>query len=525
MVTSDDGQEELYCLKLEGEYYMFLPSYAETDNIRICTNPVYDVFIDGQKLSRNGTCSDFPMNTKLELYFCSFGKEGYETVTFVQSANVATMYIDIPSGNMEYIHEKKGNAEAATVRLYTEDGTLDFSGPAESLKGRGNATWEAEKKSYSLLLWREADLLNMGQAQRWILLANAYDSSHIRNKVVYDAAATAGLAFTPETRYTDLYLNGEYAGLYLLSERNEIHPERVKIPLESGFLVSRDFLYSMVEQGYPHVETENGFALRIHHSAVNQESLQSVWQSVENAILADDGIDPVSGKSWEELIDLDSWAHKFLLEELFCNFDAGFVSQYFYGDTSESPLKIYAGPIWDFDNSLGRGGWVSKYPGAIVANRPYFFEGDEVSLFYHLYQKDAFYTRVVELFESVYEPLLMRLTDGGIQGYADAVSQAVKANQIRWNTGDTQSAAEKVARFLKERTEIFCDLWVRKKPYCTVELMEDSLPLGFWLVPQGNALAGIPEAEGSMWQDMDTGVPFDITQPILEDVCISLTTN
>ena len=162
IVTSDGVQEELLSMKQGGEYYIFLPSYAEEDNMLICTNPIYNVFIDGQQLTRNQPCSDFPVNTKLELYFRSMGNEGYETVTFVQSRNVPTMYIDVPSGNMEYIHEKKGNAEAASVRLYTADGTLNYSGTAESLKGRGNATWEAEKKSYSMQLLGEANFLEIG---------------------------------------------------------------------------------------------------------------------------------------------------------------------------------------------------------------------------------------------------------------------------------------------------------------------------------------------------------------------------
>lgn len=522
IVTSDGGQEELRCMKLDGEYYMFLPSYAEEEKLHICTNLIYDVSIDGRQLLRNQSCSEFPVNTKLELCFRSPGNEGCETVTFVQSRNVATVYIDVPSGNMDYIHEKKSNAEAASVRVYTANGTLDYSGSAESLKGRGNATWEAEKKSYSLTLLGEADLLGMGQAQRWVLLANAYDSSHIRNKIAYDAAK-AGLSFTPETCWVDLYLNGEYAGLYLLSERNEVHPERVGISAESGFLVSRDLLYRMEEQGYPHIKTENGVAFRIHHSALSHQELQTVWQSVENAILAENGIDPVSGKSWEELIDLDSWAHKFLLEELFCNFDAGFVSQYFYADTSVSPAKIYAGPIWDFDNSMGRGSWVFSNPGAVAANRPS-FHSDGVSLFYYLYQKEAFRKRVTELFSSVYEPMMQELMNCTIREYAEFVAPAASANQIRWNIGDVEKYTERIVDFLRNRTEIFHDFWVNETAYCTVEFLENLQLQGFWMVRKGSVLTGLPEAEGSVWYDTTAGEPFDVTQPVWEDMCLSLQT-
>lgn len=518
-VTSDGAEEEIRCLKLEGEYYMFLPGYAEADQVRIRVNPVYDVFIDGRQLEQDQSCADFPVNTKLELYFRSLKNEGYETVTFVRSANVAAMYIDVPSGSMEYIHAKKGNAEGAAVRLYTIGGQQSYSGEAESINGRGNATWEAEKKSYSLCLAGEANLLDMGCAQRWILLANAYDLSQIRNKVVYDTAIKAGLPFSPETNWVDLYLNGEYAGLYLLSERNEVHPQRVAIPKENGFLVSLEFPYRLIEQNYPHVTTEKGLALRIHHSSVTQQELQHLWQSAENAILAENGIDPVSGKSWEELIDLESWAHKYLLEELFGNFDAGSVSQYFYCNLSEPEPKICAGPVWDFDNSLGRGGWTASNPCSFLANRAHFFSWEDAPLFHALYQKEAFYNRVTELFVTVYEPLLTELAEDGIRDLDRGITGAKAADQIRWYPGEPQET-EKIRLFLKDRLAFFRDLWVNGTEYCEVLLTVDGSSWGCYLVPKGSCLQKMPDTDVSLWYDAATGEPFDMQTPIWEDMCL-----
>lgn len=518
IITSDGAQEEIRCMKLGGEYFLFLPSYAEAAEAEICTNLIYDVVLEGEPLENNQSCKDFPTDTQLALDFRSLGKEGHETITFVKSANVATLYIDVPSGNMEYIHEQKGNMEAAMIRLYTEDGTLAYSGSAESFKGRGNATWEdAEKKSYSVRLFQEADLLDMGQAQNWILLSNAWDSSHIRNKVAYDTAAAAGMAFSPECNWVDLYLNGEYAGLYLLSERNEVHPQRVNIPMESGFLVSQEFPYRLVEQNYPFVSTEKGLAMRIHDGSISKEELENLWQTVENAILAEDGLDPVSGKHWEELIDLDSWAHKYLLEELFANFDAGSISQYFYCDLSEPDPKIMAGPIWDFDNSMGRGGWLTSNPRSFLANRAHFFDEDDAPLFHGLYQKEVFYNRVVELFSSVYEPLFAELVHGGLEAYADQLEQASYVNQLRWSSGDFRKATDDIKDFLRRRLEFAHDLWINQTEYCTVEITSDSMVCACWLVAKGDFLPELPIREGYRWCDAVTGEPFDMTQPVLEN--------
>lgn len=520
IVTSDGYQEEIQCMKLRNEYYIFVPSYGTEENARIKTNLIYDVSIDGKPLKKGQSCEDFPVNTKLELYFRSYKNEGCETITFVRSDNVATVYIDVPSGSMEYIHQEKGNAEPGRIRIYREDGSLNYAGSLETIKGRGNATWEeTEKKSYSLELHQSADLLGMGNAQRWILLSNVWDSSHIRNKTVYDAAQKAGMAYTPGTNWIDLYLNGKYAGLYLLSERNEIHPERVNISPETGFLVSLEVPGRLITQGYPFVTTQNGLALRIHHSSLSESELTTLWQSVENAILAEDGIDPISGKSWLELIDLDSWAHKYLLEELFGNYDAGSVSQYFYCDLSKPGPKIYAGPIWDFDNSMGRGGWITNNPQSFLANRRHFFGKEDEPLFYGLYQKKQFYDRVVELFETIYEPMLMELLTEKIGAYETLILQAQTADGQRWETYDNQ-VMQRIRTFLGERLAFFHDLWINQTEYCTVEITVDYSTWGCYVVEKGNYLKGLPGEDSDEWYHAETGELFDRNQPIVQDISI-----
>ena len=76
-----------------------------------------------------------------------------------------------------------------------------------------------------------------------------------------------------------------------------------------------------------------------------------------------DGINPNTGKTLEEYIDLESWAKKYLVEEIVKNFDGGISSQYFYKDSDAKgePL-LYAGPVWDYDGALGNGDWSVRKP-------------------------------------------------------------------------------------------------------------------------------------------------------------------
>ena len=520
MITSDGAREELRCVKLGGEYYMFLPSYAQEAVEQIDINPIYDVYIEGEQLRKNQSCTAFPTNTKLELHYRSMENEGYETITFVRSANVATMYINVPSGNMEYIHEEKGNAEAGWIRVYTETGELNYSGSLESVKGRGNATWEDDKKSYSLELTQEADLLNLGKGGRWILLANSYDTSHLRNKLAFDMAQSADMLYSPGCTWTDLYLNGEYAGLYLLSERNEVHPQRVAIDPSSSFLVAVEPEWRLQQQGYAYVRTESGTALRIHHSTLSQDTMRQIWQSAENAIFAADGYDAATGKRWDQLIDMDSWARKYLMEEILVNTDACLASEFFYYDGSDG--VIYAGPIWDMDVTLRSAAdapWMEER--AIIAGRPHLIDVDDRNYFYELLQKPEFRDRVEVLYQTEFRPLLSRLLDSELDAYARKTEQAAQANQVRWNVRDPGTKVSELTQALQNRVEFLDVYWIQKEQPFLVQVLQHDRVWAFGVYP-GETLEFLPDMESGAWYRVNTGAPLDKTLPVDSDLMLAV---
>ena len=512
----------------DGVYYVFLPGYAELANTRIKLNTAEPVYVNDIQLSNGMTCEAFKVDESYELRFSAWGEERVCQVTFVQSANVATMCIDTASGSMKYIHAEKGNEETGKIRLYTADGSLNYDGELESINGRGNATWQFyEKKPYSLQLQTEADLLNMGKAQKWILLANANDSSNMRNKIVFDFVKEAGLAYSPDSQWVDLYLNGEYTGLYLLCERNEIHPERVNISAGNGVLVSLELEKRLVDQNYPYVKTTAGQALRIHDPKdVNESTKQEiaqVFQSIENAILAEDGIDRISGKHWSELIDLDSWVRKYLIEEIFANNDACYISQYFYMDNCEYP--IYAGPIWDFDKAIGAdANWQFMTSRAFYANRVYVDAATYTPWFSFLYQKNEFYNYLTEIYESQYLPRIIELYENRIEDQARIIIRADKSNRIRWNfNSDLMAEIDYMCDFLEQRVSFLSDVWVCGDDYYSVCACVEDDYHAYYAISPGECLTTLPVLPDNEYQTFlgwyyaDTNLPFDSTAPITED--------
>ena len=432
-----DGHDQTIVLweDADGNYIVFLPAYADLSKVHIRLDTIRPMWLDEIRITNRTTADELILNYAYTLTRFDDDLFSGKTVTFTQSGNVAAVYIETVSGSMDYIHEVKGNEEMGSIRVYTAQGELDYAGGLDSIKGRGNYTWNnCQKKPYSVNLMQDADLLDMGNASRWILLANADDESHLRNKFTYDFAEAAGLAFSPDSQWVDLYLNGEYAGLYQLCERNELQEYRVEIETEGSFLVSIDLVERIAEKAEPYLTTQAGVTLRVHEpqqvSDADLVQMAAYLQSMENAFLDDDGIDPVTGMHWRELIDMDSWARMYLLQEIFANGDAGISSQYFYFNAEDQ--KIYAGPIWDMDRSMGNSmAWHVYRPMVMPAQRLHAKDGMDMPWFPSLLSDNEFKQLVRTLYAQQLQPLLTEWLSGTFEMYYTQIKPAVQMDQLR----------------------------------------------------------------------------------------------
>lgn len=510
-IYPEGSVERITCWRSQGCYYVFLPGGADPNRTKLVTNPLFPVWIEGQRVDGSTVCGEFPFEEPLAITSKKWGRTYEEKVFFCQSANIPTLYIDTASGSMDYIHMEKGNAESGKLRLYSPEGALESVAQIRSINGRGNSTWEGDKKPYSFELTQKADLLAMGAAKKWILLANFYDSSNMGNKMCFDFASDVGCAFTPECQWVDLYLNGNYAGLYLLSERNEIDPQRVDIPENDSFLVSMELAQRWDGYSYPAVISSRGNFLRIHHAGVPEDWIREKWQSVEDAVFADDGVDPFTGKSWDELIDVDSWARQYLLWEVFAEYDAGSLSKFFYCD-GRSDL-IYAGPVWDMDNILNCYGLFR--PNILASQRRYIWDREQESLFYRLYQKDSFRETVIRLYWEEYRPRLLELAETGMDRYLEQIRASAFQNDIRLGGYNTPGVTAGRQKSLLERIAFLDAYWGSEADYCIIEV-STKIQWRSYAVRRGESADFLP-SENITWLEYNTGEPYDITAPVTED--------
>jgi CotH kinase protein len=235
-----------------------------------------------------------------------------------------------------------------------------FSGTME-IKGHGNTTWALPKKPYKVKLDSKASLLGMPAGKDWVLLANYDDKSLLRDQVAFEVSRRVDLAWTPNSQFVELYLNGQYQGNYQLTEEIKIDKHRVNIPEMddtdiSGKSLTGGYLLEVDTRGDPDdilFKTSRGVLFDLHDpdpDAPQQLTyIQNYMQQAEDALYSADFTDSATG--YPKYLDQDSFIDWYLVNELFKNNDAVFWSScWLYKDRSG---KIFMGPAWDFDIGAG----------------------------------------------------------------------------------------------------------------------------------------------------------------------------
>lgn len=533
-VEWDDGKNRLqlnYWENQQNECYLFLPDFVSLNQVKVLLHIKTQVLFNQKPLIHGSFFNGVQWDIPYGFTYSVFGKTIEKTVTFMKTASLPSVHISTASGNMDYIHQDKENDESGTVAVYQENGKLSTWQEISSIKGRGNTSWLQKKKSYSMALKTAEDLLGMGSANNWILLANATDDSYMRNRLVMEAAKRIGLQYTPDSRWVDLYLNGNYAGLYLLCERNEANVHRVSIAENTNsFLVSLEMEERLTASKKQYVVTPKKQVLRIHYPTQGTDQtlnvIQQKWQQVENAICAEDGIDPVSGMHYTRLIDVTSWAKKYIIEEVLGNVDAGFLSQYFYCDNGG---KIFAGPVWDYDYALGNQTvWQLRSPQTIVAARYNVKDGMDALLYHSLWKKPEFQRLVCSIYEQQFLPMAKDLFLQAPSAYQAQIEASATVDRIRWQKDPLTTLKNEVSdicTYMEKRLAFFENYWVKGYPYCKVTLYGGlHYNYGYDMVSQGTVYQTLPILESDKdnlflgWYSVDTHQPFDETVPITKDM-------
>ena len=371
----------------------------------------------------------------------------------------AISYAAEPSGSLPLLYINTENGAAITSKedyvnasLYLDANGVSGVEPVGSadapvslkIKGRGNYTWTGfDKKPYRLKFEKKVAILGMKKNKHFGLLANADDDlGFLRNAVGFELSRRLGLAWTPTAEPVEVFLNGNYIGLYFLTELVRVDPDRVDVveqadnatdaeAVTGGWLIEIDNYDTD-----PHVEITEGNGERITFTYKTPEVLSSEQGSylisqmtaINAAIYASDK----SSTEWEKYVDIDALARYYIVQEILDDCESFHGSCYMHKQLG-SDTKWVFGPVWDFGNAYKRG--TSQF----VWDKPTFNQ----TWIGEIYKFPRFQAKVKEVWS---EFCTKHYTDTKryISAFATNISAAASADAARWpryGNSDEQAAA------------------------------------------------------------------------------------
>ena len=262
---------------------------------------------------------------------------------------------------------------------HIDDPFNDYDGRI-GIEIRGSSSRMFPKKQYAVELWTatgqdtSASILGLPEEEDWILYAPYSDKSLIRNVLTYKLGADLGW-YAPRTRLCELYLNNQYKGVYVLTEKIKRDKNRVDIStlnpdenngddLTGGYIVKLD-KYDGATQGfgwdspyYPPNRANNQVVHFQYHYPKEDEITSEQRFYIEGFITEFESTlkgpyfkDPRNG--YKNFINVESFIDFAIINELSRNVDGYRLSTFLYKDKDSKDKKLYIGPIWDFNLAFG----------------------------------------------------------------------------------------------------------------------------------------------------------------------------
>ena len=467
----------------ETENYLFLPASANLHALEFHAESEQSE----RALALEGNLGSCELNGPVDVTALSSENEGTYTL-IIRDDNTSEMFpikimcaacqpsvflysADRENEGRDFVDASKSNVTTGSMSMVDNNGDV-LNIDLTQIKARGNSTfYGTDKKSYQIKLSKKAALLNNDEkVKTWVLLAGANDATKVHDKTMKELAASLGMPYVASSNWVNLYYDGEYRGLYLLSEKNQVNKTGVDIfdmedayqeinenygenPVietgENGYGQSYLYTEGLVEPedfsgGYllelngNSIDEASGFHTR-QERAVNvkspewagKETIQYIsefYQEFEDAVYATDdsgnytGRNPKTGKYYYDYADKESLVRLFLLGELTRNQDEFIHSTFFYKDKGSDVM--YCGPIWDQEMVFGTA-WGYR-PSPEINSRFYLTKA--------LAQIPDFRDAVREYYQSCFAEQTKALlgSDGILAANTSQVRESVEMDHILW---------------------------------------------------------------------------------------------
>ena len=330
----------------------------------------------------------------------------------------------IASWTPDYIMPPAPYYEKCSISLEGADEKLLLDGANAEVKVRGNWTTTYPKKPMRIKFDQKQNLLGLNNGEEfrnWVLLAEYKDLSQIRSQTAF--MISNGL-LEPDGLYSsdctpvEVYINGDYWGVYLLAEQQQVNKNRVNVTEPEKDYTGTDIGYFLEYDGYfteedplhsfsldfagnspvrpfngnddtemMYFEPAIGITIksdiysekqrdfiasylnniyRIMYEAAYNDRAYSFTDDL-SSIAEDPGLTPE--QAVKAVVDTDSLADMYIISEITCDADIYFSSFFMsvdLGSSGDGKLRFEA--PWDFDSSLGNKNRCADSIGFYAAN-------------------------------------------------------------------------------------------------------------------------------------------------------------
>ena len=401
---------------------------------------------------------------------------------------VARMDITV-DGNMGVTGKKKEEYLACTIKIESDTAVWNYEGRGR-IRGRGNSTWEwYPKKPYRIKLDEKAEILGLDANKDWVLLANYRDPTNLMNTFVFEMGQGLGMPYTNHTRYVEVTLNGDYMGLYQLTEQVEVAKGRVDIGKKKGWLLSLDVddgpkeAPGAVDRSALPLGSSKNFWSKVYRMPVCvkspeaedyatpetlREDARAALAALETAILQHD-YDALA-----KLCDIPVMIDYLLIQEFVYNVEVAAPRSIFLYKDKGDDAKWTFGPLWDFDagfdfdwSQMTTGHkFFSDYRETVLGTDPARHVSDYTytsSFFTDMWKSKAFVSEVKARWNRM-RPRIMAQFWPEMKIYAEAAAEAMDRDAKRWPI-DRQPKTEinRMEKWLNSRT-VYMDNIVTNYP-------------------------------------------------------------
>lgn len=352
--------------------HFFLPSGTADDKVEIFNGYNTAAKINGVTIAPKtsaqvnyeiGTTYNVQVNNKT--YKAKFMKSTAEAAIFINNpdadGNGTELYSYLTA------NEKSVSAKG-TGAIVDRDGSVDNTS-IKKIKGRGNTTWWKAKKPFNVTYNSNVKIGGIGGGKKYSLLANYQDGSLMRNRFLYDLADAVGVPYASDSSFVDFYIDGVYYGSYQCTQKIEVGSKDVVndiddeayIAAEGGkkgdfpFLMEIDPSYDK-NSDYHTSAASNDITIKAPEIDPGADYYDQVKSYVADKFkaLASAITTNATEAQLSQVMDVESFAKLFLINELGKNWDSGVSSMYMvYKQGADGKYKFFASPVWDYDNSLG----------------------------------------------------------------------------------------------------------------------------------------------------------------------------